>query len=87
MQNAYMRQIIQEIDNDQRLPEEIYAAIITRLKIISKDKLTAQEAHTAARNLIGFCQEIINYKMTKHRNEKQTVQTSQNNNSKNMTYG
>lgn len=71
MRNTYMHQITQEIDKDKRSSEEIYQAIINRLKIISKDKkLTNQEAHVAARNLIGFCQEIINYKIKKRRDRK-----------------
>ena len=64
----YMHQAIKGINQDKRLPEEIYQAIVSRLKIISQDKLTDTEAHAAARNLIGFCQEIINYtKNTKKR--------------------
>ncbi|WP_425363604.1 hypothetical protein [Candidatus Tisiphia endosymbiont of Hybos culiciformis] len=71
MKNVYMHQMIQEVNNDKRTSEEIYQAIINRLKIIAQDKkLTNQEAHAAARNLIGFCQEIINYKARKQRNKK-----------------
>ncbi|WP_375319188.1 hypothetical protein [Candidatus Tisiphia endosymbiont of Oplodontha viridula] len=71
MKNAYIHQITKEIDNDKRASEEIYQAIINRLKIIGKDKkLTNQETHAAARNLIGFCQEIINYKIKKQRDKK-----------------
>ena len=71
MKNAYIQQMIQEVNNDKRTSEEIYQAIINRLKIIAQDKkLTNQEAHAADRNLIGFCQEIINYKAKKQRDKK-----------------
>lgn len=61
----YTHQVKKEIDKDKRLPKEIYQAIVNRLKIISQDKLTDTEAHSAARNLIGFYQEIVDYKLKK----------------------
>ncbi|WP_375331715.1 hypothetical protein [Candidatus Tisiphia endosymbiont of Temnostethus pusillus] len=69
MQNAYIQQMIKEIDRDKRSSEEIYTAIVSKLTIMSKGKLTDQELHTAARNLIGFCQEITDYKIKKQRDE------------------
>lgn len=73
MKNIYIQQIIREIDNDKRSPKEIFTAIVGKLNIMSKNKLTDQELHAAARNLIGFCQEIVNYKMKKQRTEQSKV--------------
>ena len=73
MKNIYIQQIIREIDNDKRSPKEIFTAIVGKLNIMSKNKLTDQELHAAARNLIGFCQEIIDYKMKKQRTEQSKV--------------
>ena len=53
---------MQHINKDGRTGEEIYAGIVTRIKIMYQDKITDAQSHEAARNLIGFCQEIINYK-------------------------
>jgi hypothetical protein len=57
----------QKLERNERTSEETYARIITRIKIIYKDKITEAEASEAARNLIGFCQEILNYKFDKQR--------------------
>lgn len=40
MQNADMQQMIKEIDRDKRSSEEIYTAIVSKLTIMSKGKLT-----------------------------------------------
>ncbi|BFD45505.1 MAG: hypothetical protein DMENIID0002_01510 [Rickettsia endosymbiont of Sergentomyia squamirostris] len=54
---------------NERTKEEIYASIVFRIKVMYHNKITDSEAHEAARNLIGFCQEIINYKMKKKEKE------------------
>ena len=51
------------INKDERTGEEIYAGIVTRIKIMYQEKITDAQSHEAARNLIGFCQEILNYKL------------------------
>ena len=48
------------INKDERTGEEIYAGIVTRIKIMYQDKITDAQSQEAARNLIGFCQEILN---------------------------
>ena len=58
------------INKDERTGEEIYAGIVTRIKIMYQDKITDAQSHEAARNLIGFCQEIINYKFEQRSNRK-----------------
>ncbi|WP_341759793.1 hypothetical protein [Candidatus Tisiphia endosymbiont of Ptychoptera albimana] len=60
---------------NERTKEEIYASIVFRIKVMYHNKITDQEAHEAARNLIGFCQEIINCKM-----KKQEQKNNENNN-------
>ena len=57
--------IMQRIERNERSNEETYANIIARIKIMYKGKITEAEASEAARNLIGFCQEILNYKLEK----------------------
>ncbi len=54
----------------ERSKEEIYASIVARIQTIYHDKLSNAEANEAARNLIDFCQEIINYKIKKQRDKK-----------------
>jgi len=55
------------INKDERTGEEIYAGIVTRIKIMYQDKITDAQSQEAARNLIGFCQEILNYKLKKQK--------------------
>ncbi len=70
MSSASMKQITKETEKDKRSSEEIYQSIVARLKIITPNELTEQEAHEAARNLIGFCQEIIHYKIKTQKSKK-----------------
>ncbi|MFP3017820.1 MAG: hypothetical protein ACEY3E_02705 [Candidatus Tisiphia sp.] len=58
---------------NERTKEEIYASIVFRIKVMYHNKITDSEAHEAARNLIDFCQEIIDYKMKKQRTEQSKV--------------
>ena len=58
---------MQKIERNKRTSEEIYANIVARIKIMYQGKITETEACEAARNLIGFCQEILNYKLNKQR--------------------
>ena len=67
---------MKHINKDERTGEEIYAGIVTRIKIMYQDKITDAQSHEAARNLIGFCQEILNYKLKK---QKQRECTSKQN--------
>ena len=46
-----------------------FSRIVDRIKAIYKDKITDEEAETAARNMIGFCQAIVTYKTKKEREE------------------
>lgn len=50
-------------NNDKRSQEEIYQAIVTRIKNTATNELSDQEANLAARNLISFCQKILDYKI------------------------
>lgn len=61
-----------KIERDKRTREEIYAGITTRIKNIYQDKITEAQAHEAARNLISFCQEIINYKLEQQKKLRST---------------
>ena len=65
---------MQKIERNKRTSEEIYAGIVARIKIIYQDKITETEACEAARNLIGFCQEILNYKLEKQRKQEHKEQ-------------
>ena len=58
---------MQKVEIDKRSSEEIYAAIVAKIKIMYKGKITETEACEAARNLISFCQEILSYKVDKQR--------------------
>jgi hypothetical protein len=66
--------MMQKIERNERSSEETYANIIAKIKIMYKDKITEAEASEAARNLIGFCQEILNYKLEKQRELKNKEQ-------------
>ncbi len=57
----------------KRSSEEIYQALVNRLKIIARYKLSDQEADSAVRNLIDFCQEIINYKIKNAKGRKSKI--------------
>ena len=46
---------MKHINKDERTGEEIYAGIVTRIKIMYQEKITDAQSHEAARNLIGFC--------------------------------
>ncbi|WP_250311834.1 hypothetical protein [Rickettsia endosymbiont of Oedothorax gibbosus] len=63
MRNAYMHQITKEIDNDKRSSKEIYLSIVNKLRTMSNNQLSDEELHESAKNLIGFYQTIIDYKM------------------------
>jgi hypothetical protein len=63
MRNAYMHQITKEIDKDKRSFKETYLSIVNKLKTISNNQLSDEELHESAKNLIGFYQTIIDYKM------------------------
>ncbi len=56
---------MQEINQNNRTNEEIYAGIVSKIKTMYHDEITELEAKEAARNLIGLCQEIFDYKMEK----------------------
>lgn len=58
-------EMITNSNKGKRFPEEIYQALVNRLKIIARDELSDQEAHAAARNLIGFYQVIMDYTIKK----------------------
>ena len=58
-------EMIMNSNKEKRSPEKIYQALVNRLKIIARDELSDQEAHSAARNLIGFYQVIMDYKIKK----------------------
>ena len=60
---------MQKIERNKRTSEEIYVDIVARIKTIYKDKITETEASEAARNLIGFCQEILEFKLEKQRKQ------------------
>jgi len=73
MHNAHtMHKVENAIENykDKRSSEEIYQTIINRLKVLANNKLSDQEVHLAARNFIGFCQVIINYKIKKQKEKR-----------------
>ena len=61
MQNVQVGKI--KNDKDKRSKEEIYWSIVNRIKVLAKEELSEQEAHSAARNLISFCQILIDYKI------------------------
>ncbi|WP_425361528.1 MULTISPECIES: hypothetical protein [unclassified Candidatus Tisiphia] len=63
MKNAYMQQITKEIDKDKRSSKETYLSIVNKLKTMSNNQLSDEELHESAKNLIGFYQIIIDYKM------------------------
>jgi hypothetical protein len=54
---------------DGRSNEEIYKSIIQSMKNLYGGKITEPEAHEAARNLIGFCTEIVNFMDKKTHNK------------------
>ena len=60
---------MQKIERNKRTSEEIYVDIVAIIKTIYKDKITETEASEAARNLIGFCQEILEFKLEKQRKQ------------------
>ena len=62
MKNLYMCHIEPD-KNDKRSQEEIYQAIVTRIKSSRKNELSDHEVNAAARNLISFCQKILDYKI------------------------
>ncbi|WP_425361811.1 hypothetical protein [Candidatus Tisiphia endosymbiont of Mystacides longicornis] len=58
-----MHQITKEIDKDKRSSKETYLSIVNKLKTMSNNQLSDEELHESAKNLIGFYQIIIDYKM------------------------
>ncbi len=50
------------IECNERSKNEIYETIVFRIKLMYKNQITDSEAQEAARNLINFCQEIVEYK-------------------------
>ena len=63
MQNIHIRKIEKTIDKDKSSSEEIYQSIVNKVKILAKEELSEQEAHSAAKNLISFCKILIDYKL------------------------
>lgn len=61
--SAYEKALFAEPDG--RTSDEIYGSIVKRIKAQSKQKLTDAEAHEAARNLIGFCDTILESQLGK----------------------
>lgn len=51
------------IELNKRTKEEIYSSIVLRIKLMYRNRITDSEAQAAARNLISFCQEIIDCKL------------------------
>ncbi len=54
---------MQEINQNNRTNQEIYDCIISKIKAMYQGKITELEAQEAAKNLIGLCQEIFDYKI------------------------
>ncbi|WP_341750217.1 hypothetical protein [Candidatus Tisiphia endosymbiont of Sialis lutaria] len=63
MSKADIQKIAKEIDKDKRSSKEIYLSIVNKLKTMSNNQLSDEELHESAKNLIGFYQTIIDYKM------------------------
>ncbi|WP_425360550.1 MULTISPECIES: hypothetical protein [unclassified Candidatus Tisiphia] len=63
MSKADIQKIVKEIDKDKRSSKETYLSIVNKLKTMSNNQLSDEELHDSAKNLIGFYQIIIDYKM------------------------
>ncbi|WP_425361232.1 hypothetical protein [Candidatus Tisiphia endosymbiont of Ceraclea dissimilis] len=63
MSKADIQKIAKEIDKDKRSSKETYLSIVNKLKTMSNNQLSDEELHDSAKNLIGFYQIIIDYKM------------------------
>ncbi len=48
--------------NKRRSLDEIYASVVERIKKQYHYKISDQEADEAARNLLGFCQKLVEIK-------------------------
>lgn len=48
-----------------------YASLVSRIKNLYGDEITNREAHDAARNLLAFCQEMLDGKLMQHKLEKE----------------
>jgi hypothetical protein len=46
-----------------RTVDEIYASLVERIKRQYGDEISEQEAHEAARNLLGLCNKIVDMEM------------------------
>lgn len=78
MDKDNLQKIVEQINNDQRSLTAIYTTLFDKLKDMAQDQLIDQEIHTATRNLIDFCQEIVNYKLKKKKIEGQIKQNDNN---------
>ncbi|HJD64159.1 MAG TPA: hypothetical protein LFW13_04055 [Rickettsia endosymbiont of Sericostoma sp.] len=63
MSKTDIQKIVKEIDKDKRSSKETYLSIVNKLKTMSNNQLSDEELHNSAKNLIGFYQIIIDYKM------------------------
>ncbi|WP_375333839.1 hypothetical protein [Candidatus Tisiphia endosymbiont of Xenochironomus xenolabis] len=63
MSKADIQKIAKEIDKDKSSSKETYLSIVNKLKTMSNNQLSDEELHDSAKNLIGFYQIIIDYKM------------------------
>jgi len=60
---------MRRVNSTKDCTTDSFSRIVARIKAIYKDKITDEEAETAARNMIGFCQTIVTYRTRKEREE------------------
>lgn len=53
------KQKFPRIEKPQRSANEIYDSIVGKIRVMYNNELSDKEAHEAARNLIGFCQKVV----------------------------